>query len=633
MVDPISNGKRTVRIIPGIILGNLTAGVAVLDQRGKVLISNHTFRRLFGDNPSLDKNSSFLAMLQLSSGTELHRLLESFSHQISKECLPISASALDGSVVSLLCVFSRIKAKTRLIRDIIICELFDITKIKTRPGTLSPAQQRLIETGETTARLIHILKGGALTESYILDDLRKKPEGLPAAFPLLESVNQRRSALIANHLKIGSRREVDFREINLPATLEEVINLPEIKPKLKDIEVRLQGSCSAIEGDARQLIEAFSYFIDNAIDAIRETGKSDGIINIEIKEERTEFGEITISISDNGCGIPPDKLPRIFQIYYTTKVDGSGIGLPMAQKIIEEIHGGKINVTSQVGAGTTFRLHFPHRPPQLIFMEKPGEKMEETSRFKEQQTLIEAGKNLFRVVHAIKNAMVILRLDLLLLERKPTLKNLREALPTMTRAAQGASTMIEEILNISSKKETDFREFDLLKLIDEVLKLPEMVLDLPGMPAKLKDIEVSVSGATVPIQGVRELIREALICLIVNACESIHDSKIPAGKISISVTEIKEGAERGVSLSIQDNGCGIPPENIPLIFKAFYTTKKYGSGIGLLTVRKVVEETHGGKINVTSQVGAGTTFTLFLPYEPSKTAAEEKPIGDLEKIQ
>jgi signal transduction histidine kinase len=65
-----------------------------------------------------------------------------------------------------------------------------------------------------------------------------------------------------------------------------------------------------------------------------------------------------VDIEDNGRGIPEDKLAEIFKPYYTTKKDGSGIGLPIARRIIEA-HGGRIEVQSRVGAGTRFAVYLP----------------------------------------------------------------------------------------------------------------------------------------------------------------------------------------------------------------------------------------------------------------------------------
>jgi CheY-like chemotaxis protein len=74
---------------------------------------------------------------------------------------------------------------------------------------------------------------------------------------------------------------------------------------------------------------------------------------------------------------------------------------------------------------------------------------------------------------------------------------------------------------------------------------------------------------------------------------------------------------------VQDDGSGIPPENLQKIFDAFFTTKKHGTGLGLATVLDLVRR-HGGQIGVSSTVGSGTTFTLFLPLAGQAAEVEAR---------
>jgi signal transduction histidine kinase len=67
---------------------------------------------------------------------------------------------------------------------------------------------------------------------------------------------------------------------------------------------------------------------------------------------------ITLTVSDTGTGIPADVIDRIFEPYFTTKADGTGLGLAMAYKVVKE-HGGDIYVQSEVGKGTCFRITLP----------------------------------------------------------------------------------------------------------------------------------------------------------------------------------------------------------------------------------------------------------------------------------
>ncbi|MBM3804689.1 MAG: HAMP domain-containing histidine kinase [Acidimicrobiia bacterium] len=84
---------------------------------------------------------------------------------------------------------------------------------------------------------------------------------------------------------------------------------------------------------------------------------------------------------------------------------------------------------------------------------------------------------------------------------------------------------------------------------------------------------------------------------------------MPNGGLLKISTSLQNGC---LKLSVQDEGVGIPPENRERVFNLYYTTKENGSGIGLATVFKVVQ-LHNGEIEVDSEVGKGTTFTLKFP--------------------
>ena len=109
----------------------------------------------------------------------------------------------------------------------------------------------------------------------------------------------------------------------------------------------------AIECNVSQLNQVFLNLINNAAQAIKGTG------TITVST-RADAERITVSIRDTGCGIPADVLPHIFEPYFTTKADGegTGLGLAIARNIVQE-HGGDIEVSSDVGVGTEFRVRLP----------------------------------------------------------------------------------------------------------------------------------------------------------------------------------------------------------------------------------------------------------------------------------
>jgi PAS domain S-box-containing protein len=115
-------------------------------------------------------------------------------------------------------------------------------------------------------------------------------------------------------------------------------------------------------------------------------------------------------------------------------------------------------------------------------------------------------------------------------------------------------------------------------------------------------------------------LNQVFLNLIVNAAHALAESGKDASTGRITIVTAAAGDQ--VTISIADNGCGIPPENLDKVFDPFFTTKPVGRGTGqgLAIARSIVAEKHGGRIDVHSVIGKGTTFTLHLPIEGHPTA-------------
>jgi two-component system NtrC family sensor kinase len=162
------------------------------------------------------------------------------------------------------------------------------------------------------------------------------------------------------HKLLSFARKTDSRieDFEIGHLIEEVVSLSAQRAKYSNVEIvsHLESRLPAISASQSELQQVFLNLINNALDAMDKTG---GTLTISARQED---GQILISVSDNGPGIPKAILARIFDPFFTTKPVGSGtgLGLSICYGIIHKM-GGTISVRSAVDAGTTFEIHIPEK--------------------------------------------------------------------------------------------------------------------------------------------------------------------------------------------------------------------------------------------------------------------------------
>jgi signal transduction histidine kinase len=107
-----------------------------------------------------------------------------------------------------------------------------------------------------------------------------------------------------------------------------------------------------------QLQQVFMNLVRNGIDAITE---ADMVGDLTIRSERNSLEQLLISIRDTGIGLPPERADKIFDAFFTTKSQGTGMGLSISRSIIES-HGGRLWATGNPDRGTTFQFTLPIEP-------------------------------------------------------------------------------------------------------------------------------------------------------------------------------------------------------------------------------------------------------------------------------
>ena len=235
--------------------------------------------------------------------------------------------------------------------------------------------ERLAAIGQTIAGLSHCIKnilmgvegGAALVEAGIAKGNQKL---LKKGWKIVRSSDERISQLVLNMLDFSKEREPVCEKSNVNDIVRDVVSILEEKCRQKSIKIEtiLDENIPEIEIDPIGIHRSILNIAANAVDAVStKIIFTTSLIPEDVVgelarpschscESGNPAGKIQITISDNGCGISDEDIPKLFDIFHSTKgSEGTGLGLAVAKKIIDE-HKGEIKVTSKVGQGTAFTI-------------------------------------------------------------------------------------------------------------------------------------------------------------------------------------------------------------------------------------------------------------------------------------
>jgi signal transduction histidine kinase/ActR/RegA family two-component response regulator len=238
------------------------------------------------------------------------------------------------------------------------------------------------------------------------------------------------------------------------------------------------------------------------------------------------------------------------------------------------------------------------------------------------EKLSAVGEFVAGVAHELNNPLAAVMGFAELLKGTNADEKQKRHLDLIYKSSQRCQKIVQSLLSFARRHQPERKPVAVNKLIEDVLEI---------VAYQLRSSNVEVACRPAPnlplVLADGHQVQQVLLNLINNARQAIEAHQ--AGGQIIITTQARDGVLR---ISIQDNGPGIAPENLSRIFDPFFTTKEVGKGTGLgLSLCYGLIKEHGGNINVTSQPGAGATFTIELPAtagtsETDKPAAAHEPI-------
>jgi two-component system sensor histidine kinase PilS (NtrC family) len=235
---------------------------------------------------------------------------------------------------------------------IAVCE--DLSPIREMETRVRQAD-RLAAVGRMAANIAHEIRNPLASLTGAIEVLAKDADAGGARERLAQIVlreSERLDHIISELLEYARPAPLAVQPMNLADTLDEVLLLVEHRPSPEHVKViRAYDGTLPVVADAQQIRQVIWNLCLNGLEAMGDGG--------ELRVgARVHGGRLEVWISDTGAGIHTEDLPHIFEPFFSTKSEGSGIGLALVHRIVQE-HGGDIDVRSGSGQGTTFTITLP----------------------------------------------------------------------------------------------------------------------------------------------------------------------------------------------------------------------------------------------------------------------------------
>ncbi|MDX2043948.1 MAG: ATP-binding protein [Acidobacteriota bacterium] len=231
------------------------------------------------------------------------------------------------------------------------------------------------------------------------------------------------------------------------------------------------------------------------------------------------------------------------------------------------------------------------------------------------RTLSAVGQITAQVAHELYNPIgaVKLNIDLLDMQVGDGDQDLKQSVARLKRGAEHLSTIVTDLRYLTRPRDPERKPTDLNKLLDEVVELASDRLERTRTEVVRQYTSNLQTGQFDPQQ-----LRKVFLNLLINAVEaSAQNSRVVLQTMFVPPTEAVRfsefnGQHGALRVSVVDFGAGMSEETRNRIFEAFYTTKKNGTGLGMMITQEIIKK-HGGKIEIESQEGEGTRVSVFLP--------------------
>lgn len=360
--------------------------VFFIDQSGRLLDANDAAVETYGPRDSLiGRHIEQLRAPHARVGVD-EQLGTAFAHGLLFETVHLRADGRHMPVE----VSSR--ATTIGGETVLVSVIRDITERKLMQARLVEAD-RLASVGTLAAGVAHEINNPL---AYVMTSLevasrvvrKASTDALPSlarAADLLSTAlhGAERVRAIVRDLKTLARTDDEETAVDVRSVIDACLDVAQHELRQRVDLVREYGDVPTVRANEGRLAQVFLNLIVNAAHAVRAAGRERGTVHIETA--RDIWGRVVVKVSDNGTGIDPQMMPRIFDAFVTTKRagEGTGLGLYLSRSIVNAL-GGEIHAESELGRGSTFVVTLvagaPSTPPPPSVHTLPGARLRPTRR-------------------------------------------------------------------------------------------------------------------------------------------------------------------------------------------------------------------------------------------------------------
>jgi len=343
---------RHIEAFRDILISSLPVGLIATDNNGKVILYNKFSQEFTGisEEHAMDADSSIFEHLPEISeafGESGGAPIDTFQKEVHVE------SGAGENHTLQLTRLSIVDREDKFVGTLLLMQ--DLSQVKKLEEELRRSE-RLAALGKMAAGVAHELrnplssiKGLALVLKSRFQEENSDRETATILVQEVERLNRSISELL-DYARPQQLKKDDFDIVKL---LNKAVSLIRIDAETAGVELRtnFEKELPLLNGDEDKLTQVLLNLLLNGIQAMEDGG------TLDLRAGATDR-KIEIVVTDTGCGISEKDLGRVFDPYFTTKPDGTGLGMAMSAKIIEE-HGGEIHLQSKVGQGTSVILEIP----------------------------------------------------------------------------------------------------------------------------------------------------------------------------------------------------------------------------------------------------------------------------------